>query len=131
MDENRAFWRTVLLSERKLEEVQSVVDQLNEKSGSTLEEISFEVKGDSSQDFSQLVESIFKSRQVLQVLHMGLDYAALQGSRALTALTTLTTLTISLLLKLPNLVDLRASPSASKVRLLRASAIKFGSLQIL
>jgi len=39
-DENRAFWRVVSLPERNLEEIQSVVDQFDEKSGSTLEEIS-------------------------------------------------------------------------------------------
>jgi len=48
LDENRAFWMTVLHTEGRLEEIQSVVDQSDEKSASNLEELSFKSPPSSS-----------------------------------------------------------------------------------
>ena len=125
VDENRAFWKILLLPERKLEENESTVDQFDEKSGSTLEEISFVLKHKDFQNLEQLVRLILKSKQVLNLVDIkstSLTYLGLQS---------LQTLSDSLLLKLPNLFDFRTSISASKVQLQWASAIKSGSLQIL
>lgn len=67
LDENKVFWRILKVQGKRWKEMQSIVDQFDEKSGSTLEEISFAVKGVSPQAFYQLSESIPNSSQVLRI----------------------------------------------------------------
>jgi len=68
VDETKTFWRILKLLEGSLEEIQSTIDQFDEKSGSTLEDVSFAVKREQSQDFNQLARLMLKSKQTLQAL---------------------------------------------------------------
>ena len=54
VDENKSLWRILVLLKEDIEETKSIVDHFYEKSGSTLEEISFVVKGEGNQGLEQL-----------------------------------------------------------------------------
>lgn len=68
IDENKTLWRVLRFSERSLEEIKSILGQFDEKPGSTLEEIAFKVKWQAFLYFNQLVETILKFNQTLQVV---------------------------------------------------------------
>ena len=125
IDENRMFWRILELSLRTLEETESTLIQFDEKSGSTLEELSFKVKWEESRNFNSLAQSILKSSQALQVLKM-ISVAPPSEYNE-----TLYILTGSLILDLPNLVDFRASRGFGKVKLLRSNRVKCRSFLVL
>jgi len=99
VDENKALWRILVLLKEELEETKSIVDYFDEKSGSTLEEISLVVKGEGDQGSEQLAESILKSSRSLRICNTTLKGVGSQTFR------TLRILSGSLLPKLPNLVD--------------------------
>lgn len=68
IDENKTLWRVLRFSEKSLEEIKSILGQFDEKPGSTLEEIAFKVKWQAFLYFNQLVETILKFNQTLQVV---------------------------------------------------------------
>jgi len=70
VDENKALWRIIELSGKGLEEIQSVVEQFDKKSGSTLEEISMIIKRERLQGFSRLAELLQKSEETLQSIRI-------------------------------------------------------------
>jgi len=72
IDENKACWRVLVLSEKgkSLEKIQEVVNQFDEKSGSTLQKVSFLVKDAAAQDFNQLTSKITVPKQTFQTLHI-------------------------------------------------------------
>lgn len=127
VDENRTFWRILVLSERSLERIQSTVSHFDEKSGSTLEEVSTIVKKyEDSQDFNQLTGLVLNSSQTLQAFWIKLQSDVFQARAFLTIFED------SLLLMLPNLVDFRIWSGDPKVQLLvQSSRNRHGSLRIL
>jgi len=125
VDETKTFWRILKLLEGSLEEIQSTLDQFDEKSGSTLEEISFAVKREQSQDFNQLANTILKSNQSLQVVIITLKAYSSHVPQEIKILAD------SLLLGLPHLVHFRSSNDTSKVQLLSSNTGRPGILQTL
>lgn len=104
VDENKNLWRVLELRNRNLEENQSAIDQFDEKSRSTLEEISFEVEikwEDRHLNFNQLAESILRSKQALRTFILSSRGIDNQASESIVVLVD------SLLLNVPNLVDLK------------------------
>lgn len=102
------FWRVLQIQESSLEVILEAIDQFDQKSGSTLEEISFTV-GDESRGFDRIAESILKSSETL--LAINVSRVSFKFPKALLD---------ALLLGLPNLIDFRATfqEQSSKVRLL-------------
>ena len=71
------FWRILKLQERRREEIRSTVDQFDEKSGSTLKELSFIVKQEElkeSQNIEQIIQLILKAKQALTILDIKSRY---------------------------------------------------------
>ena len=102
------FWRVLQIQESSLEVILEAIDQFDQKSGSTLEEISFTV-GYESRGFDRIAESILKSSETL--LAINVSRVSFKFPKALLD---------ALLLGLPNLIDFRATfqEQSSKVRLL-------------
>lgn len=123
IDKNKYFWRILRLSGLSPQDLQSVFNQFDAKSGSTLEEVFMiinpEVVADS--EFRPLIESIKKSKNTLSILAIestDCPDEALQFN------------TISLLLESPKIVDFRLmTESSNRVHLSRASNLD--SLRVL
>lgn len=64
------LWRILEKLGGTLEEVQTVLDQFDERSVSSLEEISIFVKGPKAADLGQLIRCLQRSSGTLTVLHM-------------------------------------------------------------
>jgi len=124
VDENRTFSRCLILTDRTSTEIEVVLNQFDEKSGSTLEEIAIETINGSSQDSSQILKSLQKSRTTLSVINLKFTFVYSPEEFC--------HLTSSLLLELPNLVDFPVTTCTYyKCQLLKSSSTKSQPLQVL
>lgn len=125
IDGNKTFWRILELPQTTVEVAETVVKQFDQKSGSTLEEVSMVIsKWEAKPDASELSQVLQQSEKTLHIL------SANSSSKGI--FRSFDKFSGSLLRGLPNLVDFRAARQGydPRVRLLRSQK-ESGSLQIL
>jgi len=128
MNENRTLWRILNITENSLEMITSVVDQFDERSGSTLEEISTVVMledEEGHEDLGHLTETIQKSHQSLKAIRIDPGLLTFGDHPILNKAFT------DSLLGLPNLVAFRAVGGFTKVRLSRLNQVQSRSIRVL
>lgn len=73
INENRPLWRILAFSSRTSEEARAVVDQFDEKSGSTIEEVKIKICERLGKAPRRLIQSLQDSRASLLVVKLDLD----------------------------------------------------------
>lgn len=147
VDDNRIFWRIFwrildlepsiwrrneveeilrfqrLPARRSLQQTQSIIEQFDNKRGSTLEKVMIELKPkEYNAEITQISQVLRKSKQTLLLVEIRGTSAGTLGFRNLVT---------SLLTGLSNLVDFRLTDGTSRIKFSIKNPERFRSLQVL